>query len=98
MQVVVYVLIAYYIVINLYTFSLMGMDKRFAKRRGRRVPEKRLFVLSAIGGAAGTWLAMKVWRHKTQHRSFTVGIPYLMALNLLLIIIIAGIIAMYGTE
>ncbi|OBZ17003.1 DUF1294 domain-containing protein [Bacillus sp. FJAT-26390] len=81
-----YVLIIYFVLLNCYTFVLMGYDKKSAKKHRRRVPEKRLFLLSAIGGAGGTWLAMNTWRHKTKHRSFTVGIPFLFGLNLLLII------------
>nr|MBC9199425.1 DUF1294 domain-containing protein [Paenibacillus sp. PL91] len=81
-----YILIVYLLLINCYSFALMGVDKKSAKKQRRRVPEKRLFLLSAIGGAGGTWLAMKAWRHKTKHRSFTVGIPFLFGLNLLLII------------
>lgn len=81
-----YVLIIYLLLINSYSFALMGLDKKRAKRQRLRVPEKRLFLLSAIGGAGGTWLAMKAWRHKTKHRSFTVGIPFLLGLNILLII------------
>ncbi|WP_191296711.1 DUF1294 domain-containing protein [Paenibacillus sp. PL91] len=82
----IYILIVYLLLINCYSFALMGVDKKSAKKQRRRVPEKRLFLLSAIGGAGGTWLAMKAWRHKTKHRSFTVGIPFLFGLNLLLII------------
>ncbi|MDQ8735271.1 DUF1294 domain-containing protein [Paenibacillus sp. LHD-38] len=81
-----FLLIIYLLIMNIYTFSLMGFDKKSAKKQRRRVPEKRLFLLSAIGGAGGTWLAMKAWRHKTKHRTFTVGIPLLIGLNLLLIL------------
>lgn len=80
------ILIIYLLFINGYTFTIMGLDKKRARKHRRRIPEKRLFTLSAIGGAGGTWMAMKVWRHKTMHRSFTVGIPFLFGLNLLLLI------------
>ncbi|MEV5024626.1 DUF1294 domain-containing protein [Paenibacillus sp. LPE1-1-1.1] len=87
-------LLIYLLLMNIYTFSLMGFDKKSAKKQRRRVPEKRLFLLSAIGGAGGTWLAMKKWRHKTKHRTFTVGIPLLFGLNLLLVI---GAVWLVGT-
>lgn len=89
-----YILIIYLILINSYTFMLMGMDKQHAKRQLQRVPEKRLFLLSAIGGSGGTLLGMKAWRHKTKHRSFTVGVPFLLGLNLVLIIVLIGFIGM----
>ncbi|WP_200930800.1 DUF1294 domain-containing protein [Bacillus sp. FJAT-28004] len=90
----IYLFIIYLLFINIYTFALMGFDKKSAKKQRRRIPEKRLFLLSAIGGAGGTWLAMKKWRHKTKHRSFTVGIPFLFGLNILLILGAAKLIGM----
>ncbi|CAM4270464.1 uncharacterized membrane protein YsdA (DUF1294 family) [Paenibacillus endophyticus] len=94
MAAIYYVLAAYLLVINVYTFSLMGMDKKSARKQRRRVPEQKLFLLSAAGGAIGTWLAMKAWRHKTKHRSFTVGIPFLFGLNILLVL---GAVWLIGT-
>ncbi|MCA0754147.1 DUF1294 domain-containing protein [Paenibacillus sp. N4] len=81
------ILLIYLIVLNVISFSLMGADKRRAVQKRRRVPEQRLFLLSAIGGAAGTMLGMKTWRHKTKHRTFTVGIPFLLSFNLILILL-----------
>jgi uncharacterized membrane protein YsdA (DUF1294 family) len=71
----------YVIVINLVTFFMMGHDKRQARRAKWRVPEKRLFLLAAIGGAVGGWVGMRAWRHKTQHTSFAIGFPLLMVFN-----------------
>lgn len=89
-----YILIIYLVLLNGYTFLLMGYDKKRAQRNKRRVPEKRLFLLSALGGASGTGLGMKVWRHKTKHRSFTVGIPFLLALNILILIGVLWLLGM----
>lgn len=50
-------------------FILMGADKR----RARRIPERRLFAVAAIGGAVGGWLGMRAFRHKTRHWYFHVG-------------------------
>lgn len=58
-------------------FILMGADKERAKSGRRRVPEKRLFLLSALGGAVGGTLGMYAFRHKTRHWYFAVGFPLL---------------------
>ncbi len=72
-----YVVLIYGLIVNVIGFIVMGADKMKAKRKSRRVPEKRLFLWAFLGGAAGVWIAMQVWRHKTKHESFTVGIPFI---------------------
>ena len=62
-------------------FCLMGWDKRRAKKEGRRVPEKTLFSWALLGGAAGGWLGMRVFRHKTKHWYFKFGFPLLAVLE-----------------
>ena len=79
----------YLLVINLVTFLVFGLDKWKAKRKEtkesvRRVPEKTLFLLSALGGSIGALLGMKAWRHKTKHNSFRFGIPAILALQILI--------------
>lgn len=74
-------LIIYLIAANAAAFFLMGRDKRLARERKRRVPEKNLFLSAAIGGALGAWLGMRTFRHKTKHASFVIGIPALIILN-----------------
>lgn len=83
------IFITYVLLVNLAGFVIMGLDKRYARDRKRRVPEKRLFALCAIGGSLGVLLGMRTWRHKTKHRSFTTGVPLLLALNAALIVLIA---------
>lgn len=66
----------YYLLgINLLTFLVYGWDKLMAKWQKRRVPEKTLFLLAGLLGSVGAWLGMQLFRHKTKHTSFTVGIP-----------------------
>ncbi|MDQ1909265.1 DUF1294 domain-containing protein [Paenibacillus sp. GD4] len=77
------VIALYLLLINLFGLLIMGADKRKAKRKNRRVPEKRLFFIALAGGAAGVWIGMQLWRHKTKHESFTVGVPFLFILNVL---------------
>ncbi len=51
----------------------MGLDKRYAKTGHRRVPERRLFALALLGGAAGGLLGMYLFRHKARHWYFVWG-------------------------
>ena len=60
----------------------MGADKRFAKTGHRRVPEKRLFLFAALGGAAGGLLGVYFFRHKTIHWCFVAGFWSLIILQL----------------
>jgi len=70
------VFVIYLAAINLITFCVYGADKRRAKIPGaRRVPEKTLLGLAAIGGSLGALLGMRVFRHKTRHWYFRYGIP-----------------------
>ena len=76
------------IIINLVTFFVFGWDKWKAKRKEkndavRRVPEKTLLILSAIGGSAGALLGMRAWHHKTLHRAFRFGVPLILALQII---------------
>ena len=73
------------VLINLITFFIFGVDKLKAKRQGaRRIRERTLFLLAAVGGSIGAWLGMKVWRHKTLHKSFRFGIPAIFILQLVI--------------
>ncbi len=65
----------YLLAINLITFLFFGWDKLMAKWQKRRVPEKTLFVLAGLLGSVGGWLGVQIFRHKTKHTSFVVGIP-----------------------
>ncbi|MFC5986148.1 DUF1294 domain-containing protein [Marinicrinis lubricantis] len=82
---IIQILIIYYSAMNLIGLWLMKSDKVRAVRKQRRIPEKRLFTIAALGGAAGCWLGMRMFRHKTKHRSFIIGIPLLVLINVLCI-------------
>ena len=69
------VLLFYIYAMTILTFSICGADKFAAQRQRRRVPEKVLFLLSALGGSVGMYLGMFTFRHKTKHWYFVVGIP-----------------------
>lgn len=70
-------LIGFYLLINLIGFTIMGMDKNRAKKGEWRIKESSLWLVAAIGGALGSYLAMRTFRHKTKHSSFKYGLPIL---------------------
>ncbi|GIO63932.1 uncharacterized membrane protein YsdA (DUF1294 family) [Paenibacillus sp. VMFN-D1] len=74
----------WFIFINAVGYLIMSEDKRRARNRRDRVPERTLFLLAAIGGALGVLIAMYRKRHKTRHLSFRVGIPLLLFVNAVL--------------
>ena len=61
----------------------MRYDKRQAISGGWRVSESRLFLTALLGGAVGILLGMRVFRHKTKHWSFQIGVPLLLLLSIL---------------
>lgn len=61
---------AYLAIINFVTFVAFGVDKNAAAKGEWRIPERRLWLLSALGGTPGALLAMQVFRHKRRKSSF----------------------------
>ena len=66
------IIITYLGIMSLILFLMMGIDKAKAKQDARRISEKSLFVMAALGGGIGGMLGMKVFHHKTLHTSFAV--------------------------
>ena len=77
-------LLYYLAAVNVLAFALMGIDKAKAKRGARRIPEKVLFLSALIGGSIGAIAGMFVFRHKTKHLSFVLGLPAILLLHLAL--------------
>lgn len=65
-------------------FALMGVDKWKAASGGWRIPEKTLFTAAILGGSLGAIVGMNLFRHKTRHRSFTIGLPAILVVQVLL--------------
>lgn len=81
-------LIIYIITINLIGFFIMGIDKRRARKNKWRVQEKTLFLIAFLFGSIGILTGMYVFRHKTRHLSFRLGIPAILIAQVLLIVLI----------
>ena len=74
------------IVLNGICFILMFLDKFFSKTYRRRIPEKTLLFTAALGGSLGAFLGMLLFRHKTRHRKFTIGIPLFALIHIVIFI------------
>ncbi len=66
----------------------MGLDKSKAKRHAWRIPERTLFLASLLGGSIGTWAGMYLFRHKTKHWYFVVGMPAILVMQIVAAILI----------
>ena len=76
------------LVMNLLSFAMMGIDKMKARRGSWRIPEKTLFLVTALFGGLGGTLGMQVFRHKTKHWYFKWGFPALLVLQAALLLVI----------
>ena len=76
----------YLVLINLLTFIVYGIDKLKAKKGKWRIPESTLLLLAFMGGSVGAWLGIKVWHHKTLHKKFKYGVPFIFILQIALCI------------
>ena len=74
-------LIYYLLAVNVLTFIVYGVDKWKARSGRWRVPEATLMGLAALGGSVGAWMAMQLFRHKTQKKKFRYGVPALFVLQ-----------------
>jgi uncharacterized membrane protein YsdA (DUF1294 family) len=81
-------LLSYLTLLNIFTLFVMMHDKKSAKNHRWRIPESTLFTLSFLGGSIGTLVGIYIFRHKTNHLKFTLGIPLILLLNLFLYVLI----------
>ena len=79
-------ILLYLLIINIIGFFMMWSDKRKAKKGKWRIPEQTLFVVTALGGGIGTIAGMYTFRHKTKKLKFTIGLPVLVILEIILVI------------
>ena len=72
-----HIALIYLATINVVTFFVYGIDKWKSKRSKWRVSEATLLWLAVLGGSIGAWLGMKAWHHKTLHKKFRYGVPFI---------------------
>lgn len=89
MRFLLYTIGGCWVLVNLLTFVLYGVDKLRAKQADRRIPERTLLLLPYLGGSVGALLGMWIFRHKTKHLKFRILV------SLALLLQIAAAAALY---
>ncbi|MBC5840508.1 DUF1294 domain-containing protein [Flavobacterium sp. F-380] len=64
------ILFCCFLILSILGFVSTGYDKNLAKKRKRRIPEKTLLSIAALGGSFGVGIAMLLFRHKTAKATF----------------------------
>ena len=80
------VLLIYLLVMNVVSFLMMWYDKHEAQTNQWRVSEKALFAFALFGGSIGGIAGMQIFRHKTKKLKFTVGMPTILIVEIILLI------------
>ena len=76
----------YFAGINLAGFISMALDKSKARRNAWRIPEATLILFALFGGSIGSLLGMRVFHHKTQKPKFYIGIPIILAVQIIILL------------
>ncbi|WP_339759743.1 DUF1294 domain-containing protein [uncultured Hoeflea sp.] len=83
--------VGYGLTVNLVGFVLFGWDKHCALHGGRRVPERRLLMWAALGGAPAMLFGRSMLRHKTRKQPFR---SYLNTIICIQALVAAGLLIM----
>ncbi|CUP50580.1 DUF1294 domain-containing protein [Clostridium baratii] len=81
------IFIIYLFLINIFGLLLMFIDKQKAKRHKWRISENTLILISILGGSIGSIIGMQLFRHKTKHVKFKLGLPVILIIQIILLYI-----------
>ena len=82
----------YLMFINLITFIIFMIDKFKSINKKWRIKESTLINLCIVGGSIGGFVSMYLFRHKTKHSSFYIGIPLIIIIQIILLIYLNNIV------
>lgn len=84
-KIILSALLIYFVVINIVAIAITISDKNKAKKGKWRIKESTLLLVSALGGSVAMYITMKKIRHKTRHKKFMIGIPAIIAAQVLIL-------------
>lgn len=80
------------LILNVFGFIQFGVDKKRAQKGKWRISEASLFTTALLGGSIGCIVGMKVFRHKTKHKSFIIGMPLILLLQIIAVVLVLQLI------
>lgn len=78
-------LIAYLLLINVFSFFIYRLDKKKSEKGKWRIKESTLLLLSLLGGGIGSMFGMSIYRHKTKKSKFRIGVPVFTIISVIII-------------
>ncbi len=81
------IMLAVTVVMSVVAFFAMLVDKQKAIRGKWRIPEATLIGMAFLMGGIGEYIGMQVFRHKTKHIKFTLGVPVAIIFNLAVLVV-----------
>jgi uncharacterized membrane protein YsdA (DUF1294 family) len=78
------------LILNIFGFILVSLDKYKAKNKLWRIPERSFFILSILGGGIGVYIGLFLFNHKTRHWYFMVIIPLIILAQIVFIYYLAN--------
>ena len=80
------------LILNVFGFIQFGVDKKRAQKGKWRISEASLFATALLGGSIGCIVGMKVFCHKTKHKSFIIGMPLILLLQIIAVVLVLQLI------
>lgn len=84
-------LLYYLIVINVVALIMFAIDKINAVEHRNRIRIVSLLGIAFVGGSVGSLLAMYLFHHKTKKDYFSVGVPLIMVMQIILVFYLMNI-------
>ena len=78
------ILVVYLVFVNIAAFGMYGIDKQKAIRKQWSIPDTQLLAVGAVGDYAGALLGMQFFHHKIRKWKFRLGVPLILAAQLIL--------------
>ena len=88
MEHIIWIALALFILWNIVTFALYGIDKSKAKNNKWRISEATLILCAFLMGGIGSFLGMRIFRHKTKHMKFMILVPLAIVINVAVVILL----------